>query len=134
MLAADAVITYEFRDASVPPPDHRSFVITVDHTQTRIVVDSYGDVLADRSAPTPQAVWNRLGDTVGSLSDIVINEPEQGCTGGTSFVLSIKQGGSTSLALSGTECGGANSNAAQRLTDWIPPAQTLFPPMSQLAP
>lgn len=130
-LPGDATVTYAFRDSSVPPPYHRSFVITVDRHTARIVVDSYGAVLADRTVPTPPGVWEQLANTVGDLDGIHIEEPEQGCTGGTGFTLSVSDGGFT---LEGAACGGANSNAEQRVAAWIRPARSLFPPMEQLAP
>ncbi|MFM8598572.1 MAG: hypothetical protein ACKOB8_06150 [Mycobacterium sp.] len=131
-LPADATVSYTFRDSSVPPPYHRSFVLTFDRAQARIVVDSYGDVLADRSAPMTAQAWTQVSETFAGLRDIVIVEPEQGCVGGTSFVLAVS--GSATFDLSGTQCGGANSNAAERLTQWIRPVRSLFPPMAQLAP
>ena len=131
-LPDDATVSYTFRDSSVPPPYHRSFVLTFDRAQARIVVDSYGDVLADRSAPMTAEAWSQVSASFGGLRDIVIIEPEQGCVGGTSFVLSVS--GSVTFDLSGTQCGGANSNAAERLTQWVRPVRSLFPPMAQLAP
>jgi hypothetical protein len=130
-LPDDATVTYAFRDSSVPPPYHRSFVITVDRHRARIVVDSYGTVLADQTAPMPPVSWQQLSDTIGDLDGIVIEEAERGCTGGTGFALSVSDGG---ITLEGSACGGANSNAEQRVAAWIRPARSLFPPMDQLAP
>lgn len=59
-LPPSATVTHEFRDAPVSPPFHRSSVLFFDRSQARIVVDSYGDVLADRTAPMPPAAWNRV--------------------------------------------------------------------------
>ena len=42
MLPADATVSYTFRDSSVPPPYHRSYVITFNRDRARIVVDRYG--------------------------------------------------------------------------------------------
>jgi hypothetical protein len=130
-LPADATVTYAFRDSSMPPPYHRSFVITVDRDAARIVVDSYGTVLADQTASMPPGTWQRMSDTIADLDGIVIEEPEQGCTGGTGFALSVSDGG---FALEGSACGGANSEAEQRVSAWIAPVRSLFPPMDQLAP
>jgi hypothetical protein len=130
-LPADATVTYAFRDSSMPPPYHRSFVITVDRDAARIVVDSYGTVLADQTASMPPGTWERMSDSIADLDGIVIEEPEQGCTGGTGFALSVSDGG---FALEGSACGGANSEAEQRVSAWIAPARSLFPPMDQLAP
>jgi len=126
------IITYQFHDASVPPPYHRSFVLTFDSERARIVVDSYGQVLAERTAPMTAGLWQQVS---GSLPrDLVVQEPAEGCTGGTGFTVSVADGGVVSFALSGSECGGANSNAAERLADWVAPVRSLFPPMDQLAP
>ena len=130
-LPADATVTYAFRDSSMPPPYHRSFVITVNRDAARIVVDSYGTVLADQTTQMPPGTWERMSDTIADLDGIVIEEPEQGCTGGTGFALSVSDGG---FALEGSACGGANSEAEQRVSAWIRPARSLFPPMDQLAP
>ena len=131
-LADDATVSYTFRDSSVPPPYHRSYVITFNRDRARIVVDRYGDILADQTAPMTAAAWNQVSETFDGLRDIVIDEPEQGCVGGTSFALSVT--GPAPFDLSGTQCGGANSNAAERLREWIGPVRSLFPPMEQLAP
>ncbi len=127
-------VTYEFHDSSVPPPYHRSFVLTFDSQRARIVVDSYGTVLADESTAMNADVWQQVSGTVDGLRDIVITEPARGCTGGTSFAVSVADGGVTSFSLSGSECGGANSGAAERLADWVAPVRALFPPMDELAP
>ena len=41
-------VTYHFGDASVPPEYHRSYTITVNTDKVRIVVDSYGEILAKK--------------------------------------------------------------------------------------
>lgn len=134
MTEPPPTITYEFHDSSVPPPYHRSFVLTFDDERARIVVDSYGTVLADQSATMNPDVWQQVSGSVDGLRDIVIQEPAQGCTGGTGFAVSVVDGGVTSFSLNGSECGGANSDAAGRLAAWIQPVRALFPPMEQLAP
>lgn len=127
-------VTYQFHDSSVPPPYHRSFVLTFDSTSARIVVDSYGTVLADRTAPMAPGLWQQVSGAIPSLRDIVVEEPAQGCTGGTGFTVSVADGGVVTLSLNGSECGGVNSQAADRLADWVAPVRELFPPMDQLAP
>lgn len=133
-LPPGATITYEFHDSSVPPPYHRSYRLTFDHSGARMVVDSYGEVLADRTAAMPVEAWDQVTQTFPEVSSLTVAEPEQGCTGGTSFALSVADGGATSFALHGSDCGGANSEAADRLTRWVGPVRALFPPMSELAP
>ena len=46
-LPDDATVTYAFTDSSVPPQYHRSVTLTVTRDEAHIVIDSYGDVLAD---------------------------------------------------------------------------------------
>ena len=62
-LPPGATVTYEFHDSSVPPPYHRSYVLTFDRAGARIVVDSYGDVLADRTAPMTEDAWATVAAT-----------------------------------------------------------------------
>ena len=133
LLPTDTV-TYEFHDSSVPPPFHRSFVLTFTRDRARIVVDSYGDILADQETPMTAQAWDEVAQGFPGLGDIVIEEPEQGCTGGTAFVVSVADGTAVRFALHGSACGGANSNADERLKNWVRPVRTLFPPMDQLAP
>ena len=133
-LSPAATVTYEFHDSSVPPPYHRSYVLTFDRTGARLVVDSYGEVLADRATAVPAEAWNQVAQAFGGIRDITVVEPEQGCTGGTSFMVSVADGGATSFRLHGSECGGVNSDAAERVAQWVGPVRALFGPMSELAP
>ncbi len=133
-LPAGAVITYEFRDSSVPPPFHRSFVLTVNERSARIVVDSYGDLLADESAQVPSATWYALGSSYAGLGALEVFEPAQGCTGGTNFAVTVTVDGAVVKDLSGYVCGGVNGEADDQVREWIAPARALFPPMSELAP
>lgn len=133
-LGPGARVTYHFQDSSVPPPYHRSYRLTFDRADARIVVDSYGEVLADRTASMPEQVWKRLSETFDSVRGLTAEEPEQGCTGGTGFALSVVDDGTQTLAVEGLACGGANSQTAEALSDWVAPVRALFPSMDQLAP
>lgn len=133
-LTPTATVTYEFHDSSVPPPYHRSYVLTFDSTGARIVVDSYGEVLADRTAAMTGDAWNEVARSFPDVGAITVVDPAQGCTGGTSFAVSVADGGATSFALHGSACGGVNSEAAEQLRTWVAPVRALFPPMSELAP
>jgi hypothetical protein len=53
-------IVYSFKDASVPPQYHRSYTITVTRDQIHIVVDSYGDILADTTIDIPEQTIDDL--------------------------------------------------------------------------
>lgn len=75
-----------------------------------------------------------MSETFENLANVKVIEPEQGCTGGTGFALSVATAGSVTFDLAGTVCGGVNSDAQQRLREWMRPVRSLFPPMEQLAP
>lgn len=133
-LAADALITYQFLDSSVPPQYHRSYELTVTAKESRIVVDSYGDILADERVATDPAVWATLGSTVGQVSSLVAVEPEQGCTGGTATSLAVIEGERVLADLMLDECAGANAATAEAVDAWIAPARAQFPATNVLAP
>lgn len=134
-LPDDATVSYRYNDASVPPPYHRSVELTVTKDQTRIVIDSYGDVLADQTIETPRQVWTQLGDTLGDVQGLTVEEPVQdGCTGGTSIQVSVTAGNDLLLNLEPEFCGGSNSDLEEPIDAWIAPARDLFPPTSELAP
>lgn len=137
-LPPTVTVTYEFHDSSVPPPYHRSFVLTFDRGSARIVVDSYGDVLADRTAAMTDDAWNQVAQSFSAVEDITVADPAQGCVGGTAFAVNVvdpaAQAGPGSFALRGSACGGVNTDAAERLAAWVQPVRELFPPMSSLAP
>ncbi len=133
-LPPAATVTYEFHDSSVPPPFHRSFKLVFDRSRARIVVDSYGDVLADRTALVSPAAWDAVSAGFPAVSGLVVAEPAQGCTGGTGFAATVAEDGTVRFSLSGLACGGVNSDAADRLAEWVRPVRALFPPMNELAP
>jgi hypothetical protein len=58
-------VTLRFRDSSVPPEYHRSYVLTVSEGQVHVVVDSYGDVLHDVTKPLPNDDWAKFVHGLG---------------------------------------------------------------------
>lgn len=133
-LPPSATVTYEFVDSSVPPPFHRSFVLVFDRTQARIVVNSYGEVLADRTTPMKADTWNSVAESFPEVSGLVSAQPADACTGSTGFAATVVADGTMRFAIRGLACGGSNSSAADRLAGWVDPVRSLFPPMSELAP
>lgn len=133
-LADGAAVTYEFRDSSVPPPYHRSFVLTFTDQQARIVVDSYGEILADQTRQMTPEAWAQVSATYPDVAGITATEPDQGCTGGTGFALTVEQDGAVVQDLDGYSCGGVNAQIEERLLDWVRPVRSLFPSMDDLAP
>jgi len=133
-LPPSATVTYEFRDACVPPPFHRTFVLVFDRSQARIVIDSYGDILAERTATMTPEAWNPVAEGFPAVRGLVLAQPEDACTGGTGFAATVAEDGTAQFTLRGLACGAVNSDAADRLAEWAAPVRSLFPPMDQLAP
>ncbi len=133
-LPDDAVITYRFTDSSVPPQYHRSWVLTVTKDNEQIVVDSYGDVLADEQVPTPAQVWSQLAAGLPALQELTVSPDTQGCTGGTGEAATVDAGGTVLLDVTVYECAGVNADVAEALRAWIQPARDQFPSTDELAP
>ncbi len=88
-------IRYRFTDASVPPPDHRSFTLELASTTARWTVDCYGEILLERQAPGDhellQAILHRFR-TEQIRRRGAVDEEGPGCTGGTSESLTLFAG------------------------------------------
>jgi hypothetical protein len=133
-LPDDATVTYAFHDSSVPPEYHRSETLTVTKGQAHLVIDSYGDVLADETVATPAAVWDELGRTLPEVSSLEAETVELGCTGGTSADLTVESASGIVVDLSPEFCGGTNPELEAPMAGWIQPARDLFPSTDVLAP
>lgn len=133
-LPDDAVVTYEFHDSSVPPQYHRSVTLTVTREQSRLVIDSYGDVLADESAATAPGVWTALGDSLATVTALEPVAPDGGCVGGTGIELRVSSGDDVLVDLSPEFCGGSNDSLEAPIRSWIAPARDQFPATDVLAP
>ena len=134
VLPADATVVYAFRDSSVPPQYHRSVTLTVTADEARIVIDSYGDVLADERMSTPAAVWQQLGDTLPAIEALEVTDPGEGCVGGTSVEVTVSTPQDVLLSLDPQFCGGSNDGLEEPIEAWIAPARDLFPSTDVLAP
>jgi len=86
-------IVYRFIDASVPPQYHRSYTITVTPTRVNVVVDSYGNVLADKTHDTSEDQFKVLLNSF-QKNKIKNCKPDEGdgCTGGTGEKISLHDG------------------------------------------
>jgi len=134
VAADDTMVTYRFQDSSVPPRYHRSYTLTFDRKQAHIVVDSYGDILADQTVEMDPAAWEQVTSSLDTVGNLQVQEPAQGCTGGTGFVVQVDRGGSKLVDIDGYACGGVNSQASEQVSTWVGPVRSLFPSMDQLAP
>ena len=77
-------IEYYFADSSTPPDYHRSYSLTVTKTEARIVVDSYGTTLLDKTYKLKKGQWAKA---VEALKKLDIQSKKKGkaapCSGGT---------------------------------------------------
>jgi hypothetical protein len=99
---------YEFHDASVPPPYHRSYMIAIEDTVVRFRVDSYGDILLDE---TYTITGQQLKDFIKKLKSYKFKytkgtEPNNGCTGGTSDSFFFLWNGTNPQDGYTSQCGG----------------------------
>ena len=118
-------LEYKFRDSSVPPQYHRSYVITATEKEASITVDSYGDVLRQENAAMPAETWDdviELASTLPSRADKISN-PKPGCAGGTTSRVIVREGDHERYSKSAENCGGASDKP---LTDTAAPLVALF--------
>ncbi|MEZ4365428.1 MAG: hypothetical protein R2939_03960 [Kofleriaceae bacterium] len=108
---APRLIELWFRDASVPPPDHRSYYISVTAASIRRVVDSYGDLVSDETVPLTAAQYAGVVAALArhGLREQPATEPEPGCTGGTSHALALTYAARETPRLEVAHCGGADT-------------------------
>ena len=103
-------ITYVFGDAPIPPEYHRSYTITVTADTVRVVIDSYGEVLADEQYEVTEAQFDDLRDSLeaNSIRNCTLGDDED-CVGGNREEISYS--GEDTELFSGTvyHCGGVDS-------------------------
>jgi len=105
-------IVYSFRDGPLPPDEQRNYTITLSPRTVRLVVDSYGVILLDRTFRLGRREFQetvslllrsiRTMDRSGEMAD-------SGCTGGTSEHLSVHGTGGEMLSGSVWHCGGQST-------------------------
>ncbi|MEV7603843.1 hypothetical protein AB0N65_00195 [Paenarthrobacter sp. NPDC089322] len=122
---ATTTVEYSFRDSSVPPRYHRSYVITATEKEASITVDSYGDVLRQENAAMPAETWADVMELAATLPSRAgkISDPEPGCAGGTASKVIVKEGDHERYSKSAEKCGGASD---EPLTDTAAPLVALF--------
>lgn len=125
-IGDQAVIEYHYGDSSVEPQYHRSYTLTVSSDEVHIVVDSYGDVLHDTTAPVPAEVWTELVENGGELAAID-PDGDDSCDGGTSRSMTVTGGGEAVYDVSFGVCGGVNRDAADRLDAYVAPVIEAIP-------
>ena len=82
-------IVYEYGDSSVPPPYHRSYSITLNTDSVHVVVDSYGEILAEKSYIVDSLQFDSIINLLESSNLKRQKKREsQACCGGTSETIS----------------------------------------------
>jgi hypothetical protein len=128
-------IIYSFKDASVPPQYHRSYTITVTSDQAHILVDSYGDILADATIDIPE---QKIDDLARYIEIYQVKEKDRKsdttiCTGGTSKSLTIYS--DENIVLNGTvyQCGGRlEGNLLGDIDSFAEKIESLIPDFTNL--
>lgn len=127
-------ITYHFGDASVPPPDHRSYVITVTKDNVGIIVDSYGEVLAEK---THEITSKQFDDIQASLERNEIRNcilgDNEGCTGGTSESIFYSSKEKEMFSGSVYHCGGNDTgNLCGNIKHFVDDVKKMVPDIKKL--
>lgn len=126
-------IEFRFNDSSVPPEYHRSYTLTAMAGQARIVVDSYGDILHDETAPVDEGTWGALLQSAGALQFSSSGDSDE-CAGGTSRKLLISQGDDPVLDVQLAVCGTDGQSQAEAIDAFVAPLLELFDMETLLAP
>ena len=100
-------IIYHFGDASVPPMYHRSYTVEINKDSLNIVVNSYGDILAEKSYQLDSLQFDSIVANIDSCKiENQKNKKNRGCTGGTSESISYFKGEDKMFSGYVYHCGG----------------------------
>lgn len=115
---------YHFGDASLPPPYHRSYTISVTPTKALVTIESYSDVLAKDSVVLTADKYNSFAKSLMALSIRKSKaRSSKGCTGGTTKALTLYAGSRKEIKGSLYYCGG---QAIGNLSGDVTAAANLF--------
>jgi len=103
-------IRYNHTDSSVPPQYHRSYTISITPESIAIIVDSYGDIIAEKKFGCTPGQFNHLLSLLdeGKVKNVNLKK-EDGCTGGTGEELTCRSAGTTIFNGKAYYCGGKTS-------------------------
>ncbi len=103
-------IIYHFGDGSVGPEYHRSYTITITTSKAKLVVDSYGKMIAESEVDITS---DELASVLKAVQNGNIKKQERtsqpGCTGGTSESLGLYRDEKELFKESASHCGGQDS-------------------------
>ena len=134
IITAIQRVTYHFGDASVPPEYHRSYTITVNTDKVKIVVDSYGEILAKKEY---EITNKQFDDIINSLEKNKIRNctlgDDQGCSGGTIEKISFSDGENEIFFGSVYHCGGKDTgNLCGDIANFTDAVKNLVPDLDEL--
>jgi hypothetical protein len=127
-------ITYHFGDASVPPAYHRSYTVTVTADKLKVVVDSYGDILAEEEYSISSEKFDavRRSFKKNRIRNCKLGEMN-GCTGGTTESISCSDGHNKIFSGSVYHCGGKKTgNLCGDVSGFVEDIKNLAPDMEDL--
>ena len=101
-------IVYVFGDSSVPPRYHRSYIITATKDEISIIVESYGNLLADTSFAFTAKDFKILEDAIieAGLKNQEETGKEHDCSGGTTKYITVFSGDKEVMNAYAYKCGG----------------------------
>ena len=127
-------ITYHFGDASIPPEYHRSYTVTVTTDKIRIVVDSYGDILADKEYEITSKQFDDIRNSLkrNKIRNCTLGD-DKGCSGGTIERISFSDGENKIFSGSVYHCGGKDTgNLCGDIAGFADDIKNLVPDLEKL--
>lgn len=79
-LSNTDTLIYQYHDASVPPSDHRSFIIRLTPLLAELTIDSYGEIIANHKIEVTRELLINLVKLIKE-GDIYLQETKQGSDG-----------------------------------------------------
>ena len=102
-------VEYRYGDSSLPPDYHRSYTITITENLKTISIDSYGKVLLTKEYPNTAADFKAFVEALSKKGIYKHKEKDSGgCTGGTSELLRLFNGGENLFDAYVYHCDGEN--------------------------
>lgn len=100
-------VVYEYGDSSGEPQYHRSYVVEATHDSVRLVVDSYGDLLAESTFALSEGRFEALLSKLdrAELRAVSYTGGQRG-TGGTSESFTVMRGNEVLFSGVVYHCGG----------------------------
>ena len=127
-------IIYHFGDASVPPKYHRSYTVTVTDDKVRVVVNSYGEILAKAGYEITNKQFNDIRNSLkrNKIRNCTLGNDE-GCSGGTIERISFSDGENELFSGSVYHCGGKDTgNLCGDIKSFADNVKNLVPNLDKL--